>query len=282
MKTLNEYEQQRLNEFLRWQKAPPPPVARWFGKAAGPSSRAVQSIVPTEALRTALRVVQNTALKISGETELLKRAGTSDLEALSDSSLETCDKLSSFVRLRAAALAGGSGAALGVAGGAGLVVDVPTLLVQAFRTIHRIGLCYGERLAPEESRPLSIAIFALASANSVEEKQAALNALAHPELWDQTDAAWRDGVERAAERELAKEMAALSLNNLALQLAKNLGWRKAGGAIPLVGALIGGSVNAWYIHDLATVSRYVFQERWLRRQTPAGVKRLERQLAAAG
>ncbi|HKY52633.1 MAG TPA: EcsC family protein, partial [Candidatus Limnocylindria bacterium] len=131
------------------------------------------------------------------------------------------------------------------------------------RTIHRVALCYGEDLRDADRRRMAIGIFALASANSLEEKQVAVGALRdyHPERLD--EAAWRDGVERAAERELAKEAAVFSLQNLAQRLGINLGKRKVAGVVPVLGAVIGGSVNAWYLWDVAQVSRYVFQERWL-------------------
>src|SRR5439155_20485001 len=111
---------------------------------------------------------------------------------------------------RAAVTAGGTGALFGIAGALGLVADVPTLLTIALRTIHRTGLCYGEKPAADDERRLSIGIFALASANSVEEKRAGLAAL-HGAGGDLIDAAWREGVERVAERQLAKEAATLSL-----------------------------------------------------------------------
>ena len=101
------------------------------------------------------------------------------------------------------------------------------------------------------------------------EKQTALRALAGSGggLMLQ-DAAWRDGIERAAERELAKEAAVMSLNNLARQLGLNLGWRKAGGALPVIGAAVGGSVNAWYLYDVTRTAQFCYQERWLQRRYP--------------
>lgn len=262
---MNDYERKQWEALQRWQAQPPPPVARWLGKAAGPASQAVQNLIPTEALRLALSAVDATASRFAGQAALIRQARVARVEDLREAELALCDALAAKVRKRAMLAAGGGGALLGMAGGAGLVADVPALLLLAFRTIRRIGLCYGEAPPPEQARPLAIAIFALASANTVEEKQVALSALARPQdAWQQAQAAWRDGLERAAERELAKEAALMSLNNLALQAGRHLGWRKAAGAMPVVGALIGGSVNAWYLHDLANVARYCFQERWLR------------------
>jgi hypothetical protein len=34
--------------------------------------------------------------------------------------------------------------------------------------------------------------------------------------------------------------------------------------LPVFGALVGASVNAWYLRDVTRCARYVFQERWLR------------------
>lgn len=260
---MDDYELLQLRELRRWQQQPPPPVARWFGKAAGPASQAVQNMIPAEALKAALSAVQATAGRFGGHAALLKQAKLARIEDLRGAELELCDRLAAGVRRRAMAMAGSAGALFGVAGGAGMIADVPALLVLAFRTVQRVGLCYGEALRDADARRLEVAIFALASANTVEEKQLALRALQHPEVVDESVAAWREGVERAAERELAKEAAMMSLNNLAMQAGKHLGWRKAAGALPVVGAVIGGSVNAWYLYDLANVARYCFQQRWL-------------------
>ena len=82
------------------------------------------------------------------------------------------------------------------------------------------------------------------------------------------DAAWRDGVERVAERELAKDATVLSLQTLARSMGINLGKRKVAGTVPVLGAAVGGAVNAWYLSDVAQTARRVFQERWLRDKHP--------------
>ncbi len=261
---MNRYELDRLADLRRWQLQPPPPAGRWFNKAAGPTSQAVQTLIPAEALRVALSAVQTTASRFAGQATLLRQARVERVEDLLDVELEQCDALAARVRRRSMVMAGGTGAVLGIAGAAGMIADVPALLLLAFRTIQRTALCYGQPLVGERGRRLSTAIFALASANSVEEKQVALQVIAQGAGSDSADAAWRDGIERAAERELAKEAAFMSLNNLALQAGKHLGWRKASGAMPVVGAVIGGSVNGWYLYDLSNVARYCFTERWLR------------------
>jgi hypothetical protein len=73
-------------------------------------------------------------------------------------------------------------------------------------------------------------------------------------------------VERTAERELAKEAMQIGLRRLSQQLARRLGWRLGAAALPLVGALIGGGVNAWFLRQTAIAAQRCFQWRWLQRR----------------
>lgn len=260
---LNEYESRQLRLIRDWQARSPGWGTRLLAKPGSKVASAVQAMVPEDALRVALESVNRVAGKLSDERSILRRASVETLAELRRSSLKTCDDLMRGEQRRAMALAGVGGAAFGVAGAAGMVADVPALIALALRTIHRVGLCYGEDLRQPGQQGLAIGIFALASANSLEEKQTAVHALRAFDAHALEMAAWRDGVERAAERELAKEAAVFSLNNLASKLGINLSKRKAAGVMPVLGAVVGGSVNAWYLYDIAQVSRYVFQERWL-------------------
>lgn len=263
MNTLTDYESRQLQQIRDWQDESPGWATRLLAKPGSKIAGAMQAMVPVEALRAALNGVNRVAEKLSDERAILKRGGVESLVDLRGVDLDVCDKLMRTEQRRAMALAGVGGAAFGVAGAAGMVADVPSLIALALRTIHRVGLCYGEDLRKPQSRALAIGVFALASANSLEEKQTAVAALRDFKARSLDAAAWRDGVERAAEREFAKEAAVFSLQNLASKLGVNLGKRKAAGVVPVLGALIGGSVNAWYLYDVGQVSRYVFQERWL-------------------
>lgn len=263
MSSLTEYETRQLKLIRDWQAESPGWGTRLLAKPGSKVAGAVQALVPEDALRAALEGVNRVAGKLSDDRSILKRAGVATLEDLRHVNLETCDELMRSEQRRAMAMAGVGGAAFGVAGAAGMVADVPALIALALRTIHRVGLCYGEDLKAAGRRRLAIGVFALASANSLEEKHAAVLALREFNAEGLNEAAWRDGVERAAEREFAKEAAVFSLNNLASRLGINLGKRKSAGVMPVIGALVGGSVNAWYLYDVAQVSRYVFQERWL-------------------
>jgi hypothetical protein len=264
---LTPYEQQRLAEIRSWHAAAPDWGTRVMSRPSRVAAFAAQRLVPVEALRASLRTLDRFAGRVSGQRDVLRAAGAETLEQLAQRPLEQCDQLARRIERRAMLMAGAGGAALGVGGAAGMVADVPSLLTLALRTIHRSAYCYGENWCEGHDRALSIGVFALASANSMEEKQGAFAALrgGHALL----DAAWRDGVERVAEREMAKDAAQFSMQALAARIGTHLGTRKAKGAVPVIGAVIGGAVNAGYIHDIAQVARYVLQERWLRRRYAA-------------
>lgn len=265
MSPLNQYEHQQLDRIRAWRGEQPGLATRTIGKATGPLADAAEKMVPTLALRLAMDAVHATAVRITDHKSILRRGGVNAIEDLHHVELQACDRLAQHVSRRATLLAGGSGALFGIAGGLGLVADMPTLLTLTFRTIHRVALCYGEDLAAPERRRLPVAVFALASANSLPEKEEALRAIDSVDEVVDADTGV-DGISRAAQRELAKDSVAFSLHNLGRSLARNLGWRKAGESLPLIGSAVGASVNAWYLHDLARCAQYTFQLRWLRQK----------------
>ncbi|WP_028080957.1 EcsC family protein [Solimonas soli] len=262
------YEQAQWQAIERWRSAPPD----WGTKVmAGPSrvaAYAAQHLVPVGVLRTVLRGVDHAAGWTSARQDVMKAAGVDDLAELREVPLQECDRLSRRVELRAMALGGVGGALFGFGGAPGMAADIPTLLGVALRTIHRTAYCYGEDWRAGAHKGLAIGVFALASANTLQEKEDAWRALEAPEAL--FEAAWRDGVERVAERHLAKEAAQFSMKTLAGRIGMNLTRRRAFGfgLMPVIGAAIGCAVNAGYIHDVATVARYVMQHRWLGARYP--------------
>ena len=263
---MTPYEQKALKQLRAWQAEEPGWGSRLLAKPGSKVAEVVQVLVPTGALRAALEGADRLGRKLSAERSILQRAGVADLDALRELPLESLDKLARSVARRAQLLGGATGAVFGVAGAAGLVADVPTLLTLAMRTIHRVGLCYGEKPPTDDERRIGLGFFALVSANSAEEKILAVRALRHDT--PQHEAAWRDGIERVTEREIAKEATVYSLQNLARAIGVNLGKRKVAGSVPVLGAAVGAAVNAWYLSDVAQAARYTFQERWLARRYP--------------
>ena len=221
---------QRLAAIRAWEAAPPTAGLRGRGGISNRLSSALtgtlKHAIPVAAIETALGTASDLALRSSARQGLCKRAGVAAIEDIRGLPLERSDALARHIKHRAMALAAGSGAATGVGGAALIAADIPALLTE-------------------------------------EEKQAAIQALRATApgapLPSLAEAAWREGVERLSERELTKQALAYSVHNLARQLGVNLAKRKAAAAVPVLGAVIGGSVNAWTIHDLARSTQFAFQ-----------------------
>jgi hypothetical protein len=130
------------------------------------------------------------------------------------------------------------------------------------RTIHKIGACYGYESGTPEDENFVRTILAASGANSLEEKLAALAALTtlRTLLARQT---WKAMAEKAAQNQLAKEGALVLIRNLGKQIGINVTKRRALAAIPAIGAMVGGSVNGWWIKEVGWTARRAFQERWL-------------------
>lgn len=263
---MNPYERRALKEVRAWEARAP----GWGTQVlAGPGrtlAAAMEKLVPASALRSALATADRAGRRLSDRASILKQAGVGSARQLRELPLADADRLARAVTRRAMLMAGGSGALFGAAGAFGLVADVPSLLTLALRTVHRLGHCYGVENATDAR--LGLMVFALASANSMEEKRLALAAVRAPDT-DGLDAAWRGGVERIAQREMAKETTVYSLQNLARTIGINLGKRKAASSLPVIGMAIGAAVNANYVSDIAEAARMVFRERWLAERYPA-------------
>lgn len=263
--TPEEHAASCQREITRWLAQPPPVLARTGNRLLTPAVQAVQAVIPDEAFRAALHAADQLSTRLAMRERFLRQEHISALHELKQQSLIDADRRYRRVLRQSLGLAAGSGVATGLAGAPGLALDVPALVTQALVTIHRVGWCYGIDWG-EENR-LALTVFALASANTLEEKNSAWSALdADADLMHRS---LRDGLEHAAGRELSKQAAVTALQSLARQLGVNLGKRKALGVIPILGAAIGGTVNAWYLYDVARAARFASLARRLAIAPPA-------------
>ncbi len=265
----NDYEMRQWRAIAQWRAAPMDWGTRSMRAPSRLAALAAQKLVPAWVLRATLTGVDHAAGWTAVRRDVLQAAGVETIAALRDVPLGICDGLAQRVQLRAMALGASGGALFGLGGALGVAADIPTLLGLALRTIHRTAYCYGEDWRTPDNKALTIGVFALASANTLEEKRLAWTAWTSAN--DLFAEAWRDGVERAAERHLAKGAAFFSIGSLANRIGFNLARRSMFGAgmLPLIGAVIGGAVNAGYIQDVAEVARRALQYRWLTAHYPA-------------
>ncbi len=260
---LTAYEKKQVAKIKAWKKEEPGVVSKTFGVIVEPLAWLVRKVVPEAAIRGALDASNAAAKWLTDTEDIRKEAGClHNIEELQEKDLAISDKLADAVHTWAIGMGTLEGVATGTIGLPGIAIDVPAIITLALRTIHKIGVCYGFEAVNEDDNRFVYGIMSASSANSVEEKLAALAALRSVQV-TLAKTTWKRMTIIAAEKPLSKEGGILALKNLAKQLGVNLTKRKALVAIPFIGAAVGGSVNAWYIKELGWAARRAFQERWL-------------------
>jgi hypothetical protein len=259
---LTKYEKDQVDTIEKWKKEEPGVVSQAFGFAIEPLAWLVNKVVPEKAVRGALDFSNAMAQWLTDTRDVVRDAEVSSLGELRNKDLALSDKLADEVHNWAIGVAVVEGAGTGLFGLPGAAADVPAIITLALRTIHKIGVCYGYECSSKLDKKFVLGVMSASGANSIREKVAALTALRSVEV-TLARVTWKKMAERAAESQLSKEAALLSIKNLAKQLGVNITKRKALASIPFIGAAVGGSVNGWYIKEVGWAARSAFQERWL-------------------
>ena len=251
--TPTPYERRQIEEIRAWRNEPPGLIERATGSALSPVARLVSHVVPPSVIEALLRASDWMAEKTIPATAYA--ADGVDLEQL-DADVRN-------IRNWAIAYASGEGAVAGAVGLVSLPVDLPAIIALSLRAIRRVGATYGYAGTSDSERQFVYAVLSIASANSPQQKRAALDTL-HGMKTQMLAHNWAALAERAARRGVSAETMLLLARDVAEQLGLNLTKRKVLAAVPVVGAAIGATVNGWYMRDITAAAQRTYQERWLR------------------
>lgn len=259
---MTTYEQEQAKAIRKWKDKEPSVVSQTTGWVLKPLNWAVEKIIPASVIKGALTAANSAAEWLTDTQDILRDGGVEKIEDLRDKDLKLSDKLANEVHNWANATAAIEGAATGAIGLAGMAVDVPALITMSLRVIHKIGLCYGYECKSESDKQLVYGIMSAAGANNTKEKVLALANIQAVKVMI-TKTAWRKMAEKAAANKVSREAVILTIKNLAKQLGVNLTRRKALQAIPVVGGVVGATMNVAFINDISWAARRTFQEMWL-------------------
>lgn len=260
---LSDYERAQLAAIQAWRAEAPSIAGQTLVRVLSPAVLLVDKLIPPGAFERAIEGARWTAQRLTDQRDVLASAQVASLAELrANATLETCDGLAQSVERWALGLSAGEGALTGAAGAWGMALDIPAAITLAYRSIYKIGVCYGNDPA-ELDQGIVHGVLAASGANTMQEKIAALATLSaiRGALQQQS---WTMLANKAAEHAFSREGAIIAVRSLARQLGINLTKRKALQAIPVIGAAVGASVNAWYMRDVTTAARRTFQVRWLR------------------
>ena len=259
---LGEYEQEQIRAINEWRLEKPTVINTALSYVMFPISIFIQALVSESAIRSAIDGTSAAAEWLADEGDILRKGEVSDIEVLKSKGLMLSDKLANEIHNWAIGIASAEGVGSGSLGIFGLAIDIPFIITFALRTIHKIGFCYGYKTKYEENKHFVLALLSAASANTANEKAEAVKILRAIDVMIAKQTL-KTVAEKAAQRQLSKEAVLISMNKLGRQLGLNITKRKALQALPAIGAVVGGSVNAWFIKDVGWAARRAFQERWL-------------------
>lgn len=151
------------------------------------------------------------------------------------------------------------GAALGAGGIATTLADIPAFVALALRAMADIAVIYGYDPRKDEERQFLFAAFAMVFATGAAGKQEAMLTLKalQKELLRGT---WK-----SANAVLAKSLKVeqISMKELAKRVGVNLTKKKAAQIVPVVGAVVGGTMNGTMLHQITQTAQMVYRRRWL-------------------
>lgn len=258
----NLYEKKEYEKIVEWKGLEPSVLSKVMGTIFKPVSWLIQTVIPESAMRGAIQASNSASKYLIDNEKFKKECNITEITEMKKKTMKECDNFADEIHNWAIAYAATEGGVTGATGILGMAVDIPAVITLAFRTINKIGLCYGFESKSEEDSQIILSILSAAGANTMKEKQVALLTLKQLQVMV-IKTTWKKMAQKVAENEFSKEAGILALKNLAKQLGINLTKRKALQTIPLIGAAVGASVNGTFINDISWAARRVFQERWI-------------------
>lgn len=257
---LSDYEKQQLEAIEKWKQEKPGVISSALGTFIHPAASMVQVVIPDAIIRSAMEACAAGARFTAGDgSDILKEGRLSSFEELQSAELQKCDRLAAYVQRWSVGHGAMEGMTTGVAGLAGLIADIPAIVTLSMRTIYRTAMCYGYEVKSFSDNEYLMAVMAVAAANSMDEKQEALDQMQRVMLKEK-DPELLAGEE--CQDFMSSEAAAVGFKTLARQLGINLTKRKALQAIPFLGAGVGAAVNAWFIKEISQAAMNSYKDRW--------------------
>ena len=256
---LSSYEFQQLQEIKNTWTAAPGGLNAWLARIVGIFSAMGDRLIPPEVFQKIFDLHE----KVTGHWQeywqtLPEEARGADCHDLSSAPLEVCDRLAARVRQESLRLGESQGALLGILGPIGLIGGIPLSIVQALKTIHHFGLCYGYPPDNETEKLFSYAILAAATAHTPEDKQAAVDNLhqIHQGIYQQaTDNVLKDTEVTEITGQTKEAILGLAITYF--------GETAAVYGIPIIGAVLGAIAMRTFISDISTAAQRSYQLRWL-------------------
>ncbi len=243
----NEVIRRRIH---KWEDEDPSSLlTKQIEKATAPLQWLVALMLPDRLIQEALQTTLRAAEALTDRNDVLVAFSITKFEDVPVSKVDQCDALADKTHFWAVGAAAAFGA-WDIGGPLGIAPSLASLFTLAFRTIKKIGLCYGYDTTSSTEELVALEIIVAASTLYHRDKVQALKniqKLTAPRA-DDAPPVTAETVEAA----IAKVARAVGLN---------LTRRRTFANIPAMGALVGSSTNAWLINDISWAARNIYATR---------------------
>ncbi|QEH37249.1 EcsC protein family protein [Aquisphaera giovannonii] len=257
--SLTSYEAGQVAEIAAWKARRPGLIRRAAESVKWPLDHLLTKFLPAEEARKLFTRAHKAADWDLGRDAFRRALNLEDIGRLRDGPLEHCDDLVVRVRDLSRELITSESLLANAGGIATELLELPSEILLALRTVHRVAACYGYELRGSQSETLVLAIVGLSLLTDPRERLRARRLIRELE-----DASCPAGDEQElsgiAERRLGSELR----EDLAEEVGASLLEDKLGEGIPFLGAALGVLLDNEFISAVEESSRRTFQERWLR------------------
>lgn len=256
---LTPYEKRQVERIAAWKGRRPGVVKRTVELAKLPLDLVLEKVLPAHRAERMLLKLNQAVDWEAGHALIRREAGVDDLVQLRTGTLERCDRLEKEVERAGAAEITAESLLGGVGGLATELAALPTEVMLALHSVHRIAGCYGYVLHRENDKSVVLAIIAL---SMVEEPEDRVRWCA--KIWSsehgQTASVETEPLETALEEDIRGEVGDDAVEEVCTSLLE----QKLGESIPFLGEGIGIVLDNAFLHEVEDAARCIFQERWLR------------------
>lgn len=261
--THDDYHRHVLEEIRQWEARGPNLLTTVSAGLLGPARKATDALIPASVQEEVTWGLEQLMHKLEGishrlidpvslQGEVQFMTGELGIELLAS------DRVARRCWGWNLAYAGAGGALTGIAGWAGLVLDVPALFTLAMRTVQEIAVSFGFDISTESERDYIRHLMTVGSCGDVETKVALVAEIKKVEF-----ALLREATVRLGGNALQQQLLRTTTREAAQTLGVQLARRKSLQVVPLVGAAFGAACNAFLINDLAESAYMSYRRRRL-------------------
>jgi EcsC protein family len=277
MQDLTPYEKRVRAEIDQWRNEKDSLLTNTLNTISTPVEWLYKNVVPNnlnetleKAVMGAFGMLNNAAQWTYSDNQIIKKAqklglDVRDYKELREYDIEKLDQLAQQYFMQNHLLAAIEGAGCGLGGLTLIAADVPLLFTISFRAVQQIGSSYGFEMDNPDMLLVVMNVFNAGSAGS---SAAKISALADMHI---AAAAFAKGGKKWTYNRIAAQTQTGVLAKLLKertkylpqQIAKHITKRKIGQVIPLVGALVGGGFNYWFLQSTTRAAYMIFRDMYL-------------------